>query len=78
MSEADRSYLVSEARDLLNELTAAAGRAAIRAEHIALTAAATRAQRILLTLEQTVADQPELPFSTEQNSSSGVQQIAFP
>jgi hypothetical protein len=48
----DHSFLLDESRALVRELTSAAGRASIRAEHIALTAAATRAQRIVLTLEQ--------------------------
>lgn len=56
MTDSDHSFLLTETRDLFRELTAAAGRAQIRAEHIALTAAATRCQRILITLEQQVAE----------------------
>lgn len=52
MTTDDRTFLLSESRSLVTELNSAAGRASIRAEHIALTAAATRAQRILLTLEK--------------------------
>lgn len=70
VTESDRSFLVTEARDLVNELSSAAGRAQIRAEHIALTAAATRAQRILLTLEQTAAS--PIPLSAEQPELPGL------
>ncbi len=56
MTTEDISFLLTESHALVRELTSAAGRASIRAEHIALTAAATRAQRIVLTLEQGATD----------------------
>ena len=52
MTQPDRAFLVSEAQALVNDLSSAASRQKIRSEHVALTAAATRAQRILIMLER--------------------------
>lgn len=46
--------MLAEMRDLFAELQAATNRAQIRAEFIALSAAAARAQRVMTALEQNV------------------------
>jgi capsule polysaccharide export protein KpsE/RkpR len=56
MTHADRAFLISETEALVNDLSSAAHRQTIRAEHIALTAAATRAQRIMIMLQKHTAD----------------------